>query len=258
MQVSEKSELPEPTPIRGQRADRARRVADILRHQILAGAVTGTVPGEQELAAEHNTSRNTVREALTLLRDEGLIDRAPKVGTRVSARKFDHGLDALLGLQETLKGHGTVRNEVRAATTITAPPAVARRLDLDPGDEVVYIERLRFLADLPLSLDLTYLAPDIGVELLTHDLETTDVFVLLEQITGRSLGAAELALEAVAADPHTATTLDTPAGAPLLMLERLTHLDDGRPVDLEYIRMRGDRITMRGSLTRSAPEWKVL
>ena len=32
----------------------------------------------------------------------------------------------------------------------------------------------------------------------------------------------------------------------------LTRLADGRPVDLEYIRMRGDRITMRGSLTRSA------
>ncbi|MGW6620429.1 GntR family transcriptional regulator [Nocardia sp. NPDC055002] len=258
MQVSEKTGTTEPTPIRGQRADRARRVADILRHQILAGAVAGTVPGEQELAAEHGTSRNTVREALALLRDEGLIDRAPKLGTRVAARKFDHGLDALLGLQETLKGHGTVRNEVRAATTITAPPAVARRLELAPGDKVVYIERLRFLADLPLSLDLTYLAPDVGAEVLAHDLETTDVFVLLEQVTGRSLGAAELALEAVAADPHTATTLDTPAGAPLLMLERLTHLDDGRPVDLEYIRMRGDRITMRGSLTRSTPEWKVL
>lgn len=254
MQVSEKTA----TPIRGHRADRARRVADILRHQILAGAVEGALPGEQELAAEHGTSRNTVREALALLRDEGLIDRAPKVGTRVAARKYDHGLDALRGLQETLKQHGTVRNEVRAATHITAPPAVARRLGLAPGDQVVYIERLRFLADLPLSLDLTYLAPDVGAAVLAADLASTDVFVLLEQVTGQSLGAADLALEAVAADPHTATTLDTPAGAPLLMLERLTHLDDGRPVDLEYIRMRGDRITMRGSLTRSAPEWKVL
>ncbi|MFD6269421.1 GntR family transcriptional regulator [Nocardia asteroides] len=254
MQVSEKTA----TPIRGHRADRARRVADILRHQILAGAVEGALPGEQELAAEHGTSRNTVREALALLRDEGLIDRAPKVGTRVAARKYDHGLDALLGLQETLKQHGTVRNEVRAATHITAPPAVARRLGLAPGDQVVYIERLRFLADLPLSLDLTYLTPDVGAAVLAADLASTDVFVLLEQVTGQSLGEADLALEAVAADPHTATTLDTPAGAPLLMLERLTHLDDGRPVDLEYIRMRGDRITMRGSLTRSAPEWKVL
>ena len=35
------------------------------------------------------------------------------------------------------------------------------------------------------------------------------------------------------------------------MLERLTHLRDGRPVDLEFIRFRGDRITMSGVLRRS-------
>ncbi|MGK8489106.1 GntR family transcriptional regulator [Nocardia asiatica] len=248
----------EPTPVRQLRADQARRVADILRHQLHAGAFEGALPSEQELAAEYGASRNTVRDALALLKDEGLIDRAPKVGTRVGTRKYDHGLDALLGLQEAVKGHGTVRNEVRAAMHVAAPPAVARRLGLAPGERVVYLERLRYLADLPLSLDLTYLVPDIGTEVLGHDLEHTDVFVLLERISGRSLGSADLALEAVPADPHTATTLDVPGGAPLLMLERLTRLDDGRPVDLEYIRMRGDRITMRGSLTRGNPEWKVL
>ncbi|WP_280232948.1 GntR family transcriptional regulator [Nocardia cyriacigeorgica] len=257
MQVSDKN-VEAPAPVRRLRADHARRVADILRQQIHTGAFTDTLPGEHDLAAEHQASRNTVREALALLRDEGLIARIPKVGTKVAARKFDHGLDTLLGLQETLKGHGVVRNEVRAATPISAPPAVARRLALAPGAQVVYIERLRYLADLPLSLDLTYLAPEIGAEVLGHDLERTDIFVLLEQITGQSLGSADLAVEAVSADAHTASTLDTPDGAALLMLERLTRLEDGTPVDLEYIRMRGDRITMRGSLSRSIPEWKVL
>ncbi|BAD57293.1 putative transcriptional regulator [Nocardia farcinica IFM 10152] len=247
----------QPAPVRRLRADHARQVADLLRHQIHAGAFERALPSEQVLAAEYAASRNTVREALALLRDEGLIERAPKIGTRVARRKVDHGLDELLGLQETLKGHGTVRNEVRVATHRTPPPAVARRLALAPGERVVHVERLRYLADLPLSLDLTYLSPDIGAEVLTHDLENTDIFVLIEQIAGCSLGSADLALESVAADPHTATTLDIPAGAPLLMLERLTRLDDGRPVDLEYIRMRGDRITMRGSLSRSNPEWRV-
>ena len=36
------------------------------------------------------------------------------------------------------------------------------------------------------------------------------------------------------------------------MLERLTRLDDGRPVDLEFIRFRGDRMTMRGTVRRPA------
>jgi GntR family transcriptional regulator len=167
-------------------------------------------------------SHNTVREALTVLKNEGLIERGPKVGTHVAQRKYSHGLDALLGLKETFKHLGEVRDEVRAAMPVIAPPSVARRLGLEPGEHAVFVERLRYLGDLPLSLDLTYLAPDIGAQVLGYPLQTNDLFALIEQVSGQRLGAA------------------------LLMLERLNSLDDGRPVDLEYIRMRGDRITMRG------------
>jgi GntR family transcriptional regulator len=243
----------EPTPIRRPRADRARQVADVLRHQILAAVYDDGLPTEQALAAEFFVSRNTIREALAVLKNEGLIDRGPKVGTHVAVRKYDHGLDALVGLKETFKDYGEVRNEVRALLHLAAPPAVSRRLQVEPGEQVVFIERLRYLGDLPLSLDLTYLAPEIGAEVLRHPLETNDVFALIERVSGQRLGAATLAVEAVSADPHSAATLQVPDGAPLLMLERLTGLDDGRPVDLEYIRMRGDRITMRGSLIRSEP-----
>lgn len=241
----------EPTPFRRPRADQARLVADVLRHQIHAGGYAeGGLPGEQELAAEFFVSRNTVREALAALKDEGIIERGPRTGTHVAQRKYDHGLDALLGLKETFKGYGEVRNEVRVVQQVSAPPAVARRLQLDAGTTVYFVERLRFLGDLPLSLDMTYLASEIGAQVVAHPLETNDVFALIEQVSGQRLGSASLALEAVAADAHSAATLQVPDGAPLLLLERLTALDDGTPVDLEYIRMRGDRITLRSNLLR--------
>jgi GntR family transcriptional regulator len=240
-------------PIRGPRADRARLAADVLRQQIHAGAYPDGLPPESELAAEFFVSRNTIRQALTILKNEGLIERGPKVGTHVARRKYDHGLDALLGLKETFKNLGEVRNEVRAAMPVTAPPSVASRLRLKPGEPAVFVERLRYLGDLPLSLDLTYLTPDIGSQILCHPLETNDLFALIEQVSGHRLGSASLAVEAITADAHSAATLQVPDGAALLMLERLTSLDDGKPVDLEYIRMRGDRITMRGNLVRSKP-----
>jgi GntR family transcriptional regulator len=240
-------------PIRGPRADRARLAADVLRQQIHAGAYPGGLPPESELAAEFFVSRNTIREALTILKNEGLIERGPKVGTHVARRKYDHGLDALLGLKETFKNLGEVHNEVRAAMPVTAPPSVASRLRLKHGEPAVFVERLRYLGDLPLSLDLTYLTPDIGSQILSYPLETNDLFALIEQVSGQRLGSASLAVEAITADAHSAATLQVPVGAALLMLERLTSLDDGKPVDLEYIRMRGDRITMRGNLVRSKP-----
>lgn len=236
---------------RRRRADQARQIADVLRQQVLNGAYRDRMlPGENALIREFDTTRNTVREALDLVRSEGLVDRVPGLGTRVAVEKYPHGLDMLLGLAETLGGHGRVTNEVRTAGLTTAPPSIARHLGLPDRAPVVYIERLRSVSGLVLSLDLTYLAPEIGEPILAEDLERNDIFVLIERITQRRLGEAEISLEAVNADAHCADLLEVPRDSALLMLERLTRLDDGRPVDLEYIRFRGDRMRMSGRLVR--------
>jgi GntR family transcriptional regulator len=234
------------------RADRAHIVAEILRRQVVAGAFPdGVLPDEETLSEEYAASRNAVRQALDALRAEGLVERVPGTGTLVTAEKYAHGLNRLTGLAETLHEHGPVTNEVRAAGSVRAPSAVSHRLGLRAGSDVVYIERLRRVGGLPLSLDLTYLAPDIGRPLLAEDLVNNDLFALIERSTGRSLGVAELTVEAVSADRHTAAVLQAPPGAALLAVERLSHLDGGRPVDLEFIRFRGDRLTMTARIRRT-------
>jgi GntR family transcriptional regulator len=233
------------------RADRARLVADVLRRQIQQDAFAGGVlPGEASLVREFGASRNAIRAALSILRAEGLVTRVQGTGTVVVARKYPHGLGQLLGLAETLREHGDVVNEIRAAGLVEPPPAVAARLGLRTKS-VVYLERLRRLNGLPLSLDLTYLVPDIGEPLLSADLEHNDIFALVESQAGQPLGGASLTVEAVNADPHSAAVLEAPPGAAILLVERLAHLADGRPVDLEYIRIRGDRLVLRGDLIRS-------
>ncbi|EGD54640.1 GntR family transcriptional regulator [Gordonia neofelifaecis] len=239
---------------RRRRADAARLVADVLRRGIDRGDRADRLD-EQRLADEFGVSRNAIRDALALLSAEGRIDRGPRVGTRVARRRAEHGIDELCGLSETLAGYGCVRNEIRVATIVRAPAAVARRLHLEPSADVVYIERLRFLDQEPVSLDLTYLVPDVGVPLLGLDLENHDVFGLIEHSTGRPLHSARHSVEAATADPHSAAILDVPPGAALLLIERLTALGpERRPVDLEYIRMRSDRITLHATALRAASE----
>lgn len=237
------------SPERRLRADRARQAADVIRQQVVRRAYPdGVLPDERFLAAEFSVSRNSIREALDLLREEGLIDRVPGVGTVVVTEKYAHGLNQLMGLAETLHEHGDVTNDVRALGVIKAPSSVAARLG---SPDVVYVERLRRLNGLPLSLDLTYLALDVGEPLLALDLENRDIFSLIEQTSGRSLGTASVTLEAVNADAHSAAVLEVPRGSALMVVERLSHFACGRPVDLEFIRMRGDRLTMRAELRRT-------
>ncbi|MGW8398269.1 GntR family transcriptional regulator [Streptomyces lydicus] len=238
------------------RADRARRVANVLRGQVLRGAFAdGVLPDERALVAEFGTSRNTVREALGLLRDEGLVARRRGVGTLVVGRAYQHPLGELSGLAEVLQRHGTVVNEVREARTVRPPLTVARRLGLAEGAPAVYLERLRRVDGRPLSLDCTYLLQEVGEPLLARGRETLerqDVFDLIEQVAGAPLGRAEVSVQAVVADPATCAVLAMPEGGAVLAVERLTRLADGRPADLEFIHLRGDRLTLHATLDRAA------
>jgi GntR family transcriptional regulator len=229
------------------RADRARQVADVLRRQVLSGAYQ-TLPNEDTLGSEFGVSRNTVRDALAVLVAEGLVSRVQGVGTVVTGeQRYPHALSRLSGLAEELREHGIVVNEVRAAGLATAPPLIAARLG---QAEVVYVERLRRLNGVPLSLDLTYLAREVGEAVLADDLAGTDVFTLIERHAGQPLSGGTLTVEAINADPHTAALLGVAPGAALLAAERLASLADGTPVDYEYLRIRGDRLVLSGPLLR--------
>lgn len=236
------------------RVDRARQVADILRRQVLSGGYPpgSALPGEDVLGHEFGVSRNTVRDALAALVAEGLIARVQGTGTVVVGEpRYPHALSRLAGLAEELREHGTVVNEVRAAGIVTAPPLIAARLG---QAEVIYVERLRRLNGRPLSLDLTYLLREVGEAVVADDLAGTDIFTLIERHAGQPLSGGSLTVEAVTADPHTAALLGVSPGAALLAAERLACLADGRPVDLEYIRIRGDRLILSGPLLRIPTE----
>lgn len=231
-------------------------MADLLRQQITGGRYPsgGLLPDERSLGLALGASRNAVREALDLLRAEGLIVRRRGVGTMVLTPAYGHGLDQLTGLAETLTGHGTVANEVRAAHEVTRPPApVARRLGLRPDEGAVYIERLRRLNGTPLSFDATYLTADIGRPLLDQDLAGRDLFALIEESTGQPLGRAELALHAVTASRETAGLLGIDEDAAVFAVDRLTRLADGRPVDVETLHIRADRLTFHAVVQRPPP-----
>ncbi|MEV8566162.1 GntR family transcriptional regulator [Streptomyces sp. NPDC051322] len=230
-------------------------MADVLRHQITTGRFDdGMLPDEPSLGREFGASRNAVREALGLLRREGLITRRRGVGTTVVMPKYGHGLDRLAGLAEVLTGYGTVTNDVRVAEAVTElPAAIAERLEVPAAAGGVRLERVRWLDGLPLSLDTSYLTADVGSGVLAGDLAGRDVFSLIEETTGCRLGHADIVVHAVTADPDTAALLEVPVGAAIFALERLTRLSDGRPVDAESIRIRADRMALRATMYRGLP-----
>src|ERR1700757_2537623 len=116
----------------GTRADAARWVRDVLRSKIMEGSFGGlaaaspALPPESTLAAQLGVSRNAIREALDLLRAEGLVTRVQGAGTFVTGAKLRQHLDRLEGLAESMAGyHLPVDNRVLSVRESVATPFLA-------------------------------------------------------------------------------------------------------------------------------------
>jgi GntR family transcriptional regulator len=229
------------------------QVKENLRERILDGSYPAhaKLPAESELSTIFGVSRITVRQALNDLQKEGVIFKIPGKGTFVSKPKAFQQLTQLEGFGEAMSRMGyEIYNQVISHKAIAAPAHVAQQLKLAPGTLITEIKRVRHLNREPVSLELTYLAHDIGERLRKEDLAGRDIFLILENDYGIALGRADLQIDAMLADDTLAHALRIEQGTAVLRIERLTHGADGAPLDFEYLYFRGDAFQYRLQIAR--------
>jgi GntR family transcriptional regulator len=244
--ASDRMQPQSPTPLYAQ-------IKDILRARILDGTYQPheQMPSESEMMAAFDVSRITVRQALNDLQNEGLIFRMHGKGTFVSKPKAFQDLGRLQGFGEAMRqmGYETFARVV-SIRTVTPTPQVQERLQLPKRARVTELQRLRFLNREAISLDVTWVPASIGARLAKEDLATRDVFVILENDYGLSLGHADLQIGSTLADEHLAGQLKVDEGSPVLVIERTTHTSDGAPIDYEHLYYRGDAFQYRVRVDR--------
>ncbi|MEX0731692.1 MAG: GntR family transcriptional regulator [Aquisalimonadaceae bacterium] len=218
------------------------QIKETLRQRILDGTYLphDRLPSESELMRAFGVSRITIRQALRDLHNEGLVFSAQGKGSFVSKPKAVQNIQRLEGFAEAMAAKGYEATAKLISIQERRPArSVAAALELSAGEDVVEVCRVRYLNRQPVSLDLSFFPLDIGHRLFRHDL-TGDIFPLLENALGIPLGAADIRIDAALADGDGIRHLNLKLGEPLLQVERLTYTADGRPVDFEYLRFRGD------------------
>jgi len=222
----------------------------IVRHIWKSGDL---VPGDLELCDEFGVSRTTVRQGLAELAHEGWVVRERGRGTFVAPPKLtERAVERLSGFFEDMValGHPPV-SQVLLQQVRTADEQVAGRLNLNPGERIVEIERLRFVHDEPVLLTTTYLPQALAPGLETADLTRRSLYEYLETECGLSLASGRRTLEAIAADARQAKLLRIRKGAPLVFLQSVSFLADGRPIEFYLAFHRGDRSRFEVELMRS-------
>lgn len=215
------------------------------------------LPGDHELCTRFGVSRTVVRQTLSELEAQGVLERIKGKGTFVAPRKTApraEGLvQSLTGLYEDVAARGSqLRSDVRRQEIVPADDTVAAELDIPAGHPVIAIERLRFVDEEPWVLTVTHLPADLAPGLLHDDLTHSSLYALLENKYQVRLVRGRRSVEASVANATLARSLGIGRGAPILVLRSLSTGTTGRPVESFVAFHRGDRSRFEVELTRGS------
>jgi GntR family transcriptional regulator len=233
------------------------QVAAGLRGRIEAGELPGghALPAERELAAQLGVSRVTVRQALAQLTEAGLLKRRHGSGTFVTARPVQ-GAPRPLGLLNSFSEDARSRGQTPGARVLAftrTPPTAheALTLGLSPSGAVYRVRRLRTANGEPLAVEESTLPAALVGELTDTDVTDASLYALLAA-RGLRPQRAIRHLRAVNADAEMGALLGLPAGAALLVTERVSWTPGGQPVEYARAWYRGDRYDFVMELTGDA------
>jgi GntR family transcriptional regulator len=209
------------------------------------------LPAEAALAAHFRVTRMTVRQALGKLRAEGLLAVRRGIGTFAAQKQFERQGTRMTGLYEDLVERGRrPSSRVLTLRAMEIPPQLAARLDLPLMEPMIHLSRLRLADGEPVAVNRAWLRRALCPGLEREDFRNVSLYGLLERRYGLPLGYAEQRVEATPATPEQARLLGVRRGSPLLHIERLTYLKDGRPLGLTEAYYRADRYILHSVVYR--------
>jgi len=220
-----------------------------IKEVILARLADGTwvpgvpIPPEPELCHEFDVSRITVRKAVGDLVHEGKLYTMQGKGTFVTTPKLpERFVQRAFGIHEDMERRGLVlTTTVLRQEIIPAPRDVANQLAIPSGEDVHVIVRVRSVANEKILVSTTYIPAVLCPDLIHDDLTAGSLYRLLRTRYGLKIAHGERSLEAVAAGPWEARLLDIALASPLLRLDSVAYLPDGRVFEYSQALQRGDR-----------------
>ncbi len=225
-------------------------IANEIAEQIGAGFYRpgAQLPTEAQLRARYGVSPMTVRRAISILLERGLVSTTQGKGTFV--RSLDMG-EAIFRLQEMTDlwaDDASVEVLLLKARIIPANETVAKMLELAPGARIVYLRRLIKRSGVPLVYQLEHVVYDAHRPLVEAELQVTSLEGLLRSPLVVGMPSGRLTIQAVSLDADAAAALRVPEGSPAFSLESLFHDFDGRPVSWGHFLCRADQFRLTSQL----------
>lgn len=233
------------------RAPKYQRAADELRREIQAGvyAPGERLPAETALAERFRISVPTFRQALSVLRAEGLIESRHGIGTFVKEnrrlqRRSRNRYGRARADQQLLTSH--LEHRIVFAGLAPAPPHIAEIMGLD-ADELVLVRR-RHLYDRdtgrPEEIGASYMPAAIGAGTFLEqpDVVPKALFLCVEDLSGKRYAHAKDLWVSRLPTADEANALELASGAPVLHVVHVASAEDGTILEVSESVWPADRV----------------
>jgi len=240
------------------------RVAETLKRRIAsAGYRPGAIlPSESELAREFGVSNITIRKAMALLTEQGLVHRRRGIGTQAAASGPDRIPLKITGnfrdwVDSAVNRRLQLEVTVQGMEIIPCPSGIGKQLNLPEGSPVWEIKRLRKRKGETVSSYINYVSTALLKDLPKNALLKDSFLEVFHAQTGLDITALSQQVETAVADLDTGAALGVGFGSPLFFVTHIYWSAEKNPLFLTRMFFRGDRYVYRGYTVLNLPMEKT-
>ena len=214
-------------------------------------------PGDQlateaDFRSRFNVSPMTIRRAINILVERGLVSTTQGKGTFVRSLDIGGAVFRLQELKDRLTdGPGTAVRLIEAGI-VSVNEQVAHKLQLRPGDRGIYMRRLILQENQPSMYHREYLIYDPQRPLVESQLRITSLAGLLQGRNAEGLRRGDLTMKAVTLEEEEASVLGVPAGSAAFSLEHTFYDFEDRPVSWGWFTCRCDLFVLKAQIGAEA------
>jgi GntR family transcriptional regulator len=226
------------------------QLSDWLRGMIERGrySLGERLPSELSLSQMFNLNRNTVRQAIQQLVNEGLVLKKNGVGTFVTSRvddKVQYSLKNIMSLTDEFNRLGIEQRTVTISKkVITTTDDLAEKLMLGSDRRAVLIKRIRYGNGIPLVLERSYLSYREYRLILSMDVPDS-LYKTLIDVFSVTLDRSIQTLRSVQLPDGDAQLLEVEAGFPATLQESIIYDQNNITVELLHSCYRGDKFVFK-------------
>lgn len=206
------------------------------------------LPSENKLCEKFNVTRMTVRSAFNNLVKEGYISRKRGIGSIVLVNRISDNIGTIESYTKEMVNKGySIITKLISLTIVEADNVIKDKLNLDLGENVWEVKRVRYAEGCPVSYMITYMPVKMFPNLKKSDCNS--LYNYLDQC-GYKISTAQRVVEALISTEELMELLELECESPILHIEQVGILEDGEAFEYSHTYHYGYKLTLNAAVDK--------